>query len=258
MDYKNILIKLELLREKANRCMTTDYSSSEHQALKDDIAILYGELEEVITRIAGIRKILVPATFSDTAASEYPNFIEAGFLSNRGEHAYQGYRQLLKIIGRVRQLAEDPSLPKSEPSISSLIDILYRFRECCKYINPPPSKEEDVQNILWTILRSHFERLERENTLPRFGAKAYRPDFGIPDLGILIEVKFLGNSTTAPKIQDEILADATGFLSEKSSYTGLIVFVYDASHQLLDPKPFVDDLKTIDQVTEVIVISGMG
>jgi hypothetical protein len=108
------------------------------------------------------------------------------------------------------------------------------------------------------LLRSQFERVEREETLPKFGAKAYRPDFGIPDLGVLIEVKFIGEKTRTPSIQEEILADIPGYLNEATSYQSVIELIYDYSQQLRDSKPFVDALRSVDGIVEVVVIPGIG
>ena len=55
--------------------------------------------------------------------------------------------------------------------------------------------ERGVQDIIWIMLRAQSDRVDRESTPPRFGTKNYRPDFGIPDLSTLIEVKFIGERT---------------------------------------------------------------
>jgi hypothetical protein len=41
-------------------------------------------------------------------------------------------------------------------------------------------------------LRSQLDRVDREDVLPRLGAKTYRRDFGLPDLGVFVEAKFIG------------------------------------------------------------------
>lgn len=243
MNYKNALEILESLLDAIEK--------KEDQKI---IATRYGAAEEIIHRFGGIAKVEIPQGFGVT--STYPNYIEAGYLSNRTTHRLEGRNQLLKIIGKVRQLANDPTLPKIEFSITQTIQILRRFRECCQYNTNPPHDEKDTQDIIWIMLRSQYDRLSREDTLPRFGAKNYKPDFGIPDINTLIEVKFIGEKTKVPDIQEEILADIPGYLNEATEYDNLIVFVYDASHKLKDSGKFIDDIKGIEGISEVIVTPG--
>lgn len=50
--------------------------------------------------------------------------------------------------------------------------------------------------------------------------KNYRRDFGVLDLGTLIEVKFVGEKTDVASIQEEILADLPGYLTAQSALGG--------------------------------------
>src|SRR5262245_25776106 len=108
------------------------------------------------------------------------------------------------------------------------------------------------------MLRSQFDRLDREETLATFGAKSYKPDFGIPDLATLVEVKFIGEKTRVQDTQESILADVPGYLREATGYISLIVFVYDAVQQLRDPRRFVEDLRQVTGRIDVIVVPGVG
>jgi hypothetical protein len=108
------------------------------------------------------------------------------------------------------------------------------------------------------MLRSHFDRVDREDTLPRFGAKNYRPDFGIPELRQLIEVKFIGDKTSLPEIQESIIADIPGYFTGNSRFDAVIILVYDYAHKLRDPRKFIEDLRTVDEITDVLVIPGIG
>ncbi len=110
---------------------------------------------------------------------------------------------------------------------------------------------------MWIMLRSRFDRLEREDTLPRFGVKQYRPDIGIPELALLVEVKFIGNATKPSDIQEEILADVPGYLQGQSKYDSIVVFVYDDAHKFRDDRKFIEDLSSVDGILDVIVIPGI-
>jgi hypothetical protein len=256
MDYKAALEKLEALREAMQKQLTSGPSPEDYE----NFCILYGQVEETIHRFAGDSKVEVPLGHGAKPAV-YPNFIEAGYLSGRTIHRHEGLSQLLKIIGKVRQLADDPEpLPTPAASLTGLMRILRRVRECCQYVQAPPSNEREVQDILWIMLRSQYDRVDREDTLPRFGAKTYKPDFGIPDLQTLIEVKFVGAKTDVGSIQEEILADVPGYLSEaaRARFTGIVELVYDHAHKLRDPRKFVEDLRKVDGILDVIVVPGIG
>ena len=121
-----------------------------------------------------------------------------------------------------------------------------------------PPYEKDVQDLVWIILRSHFDRVEREDVLPRFGTKTYKPDFGIPALRTLIEVKFIGEKTVVARIQEEILADLPAYVGEQSRYDGVVVLVYDAAQKLRDPGQFKTDLQSAEGIIDVLVIPGVG
>lgn len=255
MDYKSILIKLEDLRDLIEKRNNSSDEESKSE-LKQQIYEKYGEVEDVIERLVGRMDVKVPG--HQGAILTYPNFIEAGYLSGRTNYAHQGYAQLVKIIGKVRQLAENPLDIRDERSIGSVVQVLQRFRECCQYVRTSPENERDVQDIVWIILRSHFDRLDRESTLPKFGVKAYVPDFGIPELRTLIEVKYISDKTKPSSIQEEILADIPGYLSKQSNYDGIVVVVYDAAQKLCDPRGFIEDLRQLDGIIDVIVIPGVG
>ena len=252
MDYKRALEKLEALREALQKEASVGASSE----LQAEISIRYGEVEEIIDRVVGINEINVPLTGKTSMTCR--NYIEAGYLSGRTMHTDVGYYQLLKVIGKVKQLAESEPLPAPPSSISSLVRTLGMFRECCQYLQQPPKNEKDVQDIVWIMLRSQFDRVDREDTLPRFGTKSYRPDFGLPDLAVLVEIKFIGSSTNPGSIQEGILADVPGYLQESGRYTGIVVVVYDAAHKLLDPRKFIEDLRKVDGILDVIVVPGVG
>ena len=157
----------------------------------------------------------------------------------------------------MRQASTGPIAPRNERSIATVIEILQRFRQCCQYLKEAPADERAVQDIIWIMLRSRFDRLDREDSLPRFGVKRYVPDFGVPELRLLVEVKFVGEATRPSDIQEEILADVPGYLQDQSRYDAILVIVYDAAHKLRDDRKFIEDLKSTPGIVEVLVVPGI-
>ena len=221
----------------------------------DRITQLYGEVEEVIHRVDGTQVIKVES--QGTSHTVHKDFVSAGWLSGRTFYLGDGRTQLVKVIAKLRAIIVDPGMPETPTSIDQLLRALRRFRECCQFIEAPPKNERQVQDIIWIMLRAQFDRIDREATLPRFGVKGYKPDFGIPDLRTLVEVKFDGPKTDPSAILEEALADVPCYLKTNTSYVSLVVFVYDAAHKLLDSRRFVEDLRTVGGIVDVIVVPGI-
>ena len=222
----------------------------------DDFASIYGELEDVIDALMPPNPVEI--RFINGTGLVYKNQIDAGFVAGRVEYQSGGYQELLKVAGKLRQRIANPSISRDERSITTTLASLRRFRECTQYLAQPPANERDVQDIIWIMLRAQFDRVEREETLPRFGVKAYRPDFGVPDLRLLLEVKFIGSSTQVGNLQDQLLADLQGYIDGNPRYSSVILFVYDHAHKLRDPTKFEVDLRRIEEVADVIVIPGVA
>jgi hypothetical protein len=260
VDYRRELEKLEQFRDLLEQYDPVKYiSEPDAKRMKNELVEAYGAVEEVIERFAGRTEVHVP-TFGNVEPTVYPNLIEAGYLSGRTFHAHQGFNQLLKVIGKVKAVLADPNFKehKDESSVSSLVRAVSRFRECCHYLKALPKSEHEVQDLLWIILRSHFDRVDREDSLPKFGVKNYRPDFGVPELRVLIEIKFIGEKTSLPAIQEELLADIPGYIQSQGRYDSIIYFVYDGSQKPRDPRKFIDDLRSLAGVSDVIVIPGLA
>src|ERR1051325_372904 len=152
MDYRTAVQKLERVRDLVENYRKSMYSSGpDVEAAAREICETYGEIQEVYQRFAGSRSVVV----NDGGHHKtFDNYFEAGFLSGRTFHTHEGYTELLRVIGRVRQEVSDPTVPRDERSVSTVIEILHRFRECCQYIKEPPRDERSVQDIIWIMFRS--------------------------------------------------------------------------------------------------------
>lgn len=256
MNYREAYKKLESLQKNFDSCHFGQDSDKDKEALSRDVKVMYGELSDFILQLTGNNNIEIQ---DHGQKSRYPNYIEASIVSCGDIRLLiRGNNELLKVLGQAKRLADDPILPQNEQSITSVTRILSRFRECCQYVSKPPSNEKDVQDIAWIMLRSQFDRVDRENVLPTFGTKSYRPDFAIPDLGLLIEVKFIGDKTNVKDIQEEIQADVPGYLQNSDKYRSILALIYDRAHKLLDSKPFIEALRSIDGIADILVIPGVG
>lgn len=115
--------------------------------------------------------------------------------------------------------------------------------------------EREVQDILWLILRSYFADLEDEETLPKFGHSTYRADFGIPSLGLLIEVKYARQASDFKQIEKEVLEDLVPYSQIPERYNRILVFIYDASASVQSHETTRRALISVTEITDVIIVS---
>lgn len=118
--------------------------------------------------------------------------------------------------------------------------------------------EGDVQRIVWAILRPAFPDLVDEEFLRKFGAKNYKPDFGIPSLRLLIEAKYVNASKTVGEIQDELQADVIGYRESSSEYTRILFFVYDTRGEVAAQTELRRVICAQPGVEDLIVVVGPG
>ena len=119
----------------------------------------------------------------------------------------------------------------------------------------PITSEREVQDILWLILRSVFDDVIDEETLPKLGHSTYRADFGLPRLGVLIEVKYARQHTDFKKIEKEVMEDSIAYLRGTSRYKEIVVFIYDESASVQEHDITAAALKELDGITDVVIVS---
>ena len=68
------------------------------------------------------------------------------------------------------------------------------------------------------MLRSVFDDVVDENTLPKFGHSSYRADSGLPRLGVLIEAKYAHKRADFKKIENEVMIDSKAHLKNTDRY----------------------------------------
>ncbi|MEV7551932.1 hypothetical protein AB0N89_20115 [Amycolatopsis sp. NPDC089917] len=119
----------------------------------------------------------------------------------------------------------------------------------------PIKSEREVQNIVWLILRTAFEDLVDEETLRKLGHSTYRADFGIPSLGLLIEVKYARKAADFKAFEKEIMQDLFGYLTDNEPYRKLAVFIYDESCSVQEHGITRNALLKLPDITDVVIVS---
>jgi hypothetical protein len=170
------------------------------------------------------------------------------------------------LIYRAVTAVLDASIDQAILSRSHLVTVLSRFEAAMRRwrcdddsvqhpVRWPVTAEREVQDILWLILRPVFDDLVEEETLPRLGHSTYRADFGIPSLGILIEVKYARKSSDFKEIEKQVLEDSVAYLNGVTAYKEIVVFIYDDSSSVQEHDTTAAALRSVDRISDVIIVS---
>ena len=117
------------------------------------------------------------------------------------------------------------------------------------------SDEREIQDIVWLVLRSVFDDLVDEDSLPKLGHSSYKPDFGIPSIATMVEVKFARKREDFKKIEKEVMEDAIAYLQATRLYRRLVVFIYDNSASVQEHVVTRSALEKLPNVEGVVIVS---
>ena len=86
--------------------------------------------------------------------------------------------------------------------------------------------EYDVQDLLYSNLRSVFENVKTEEWTIQHGGKSKRIDIVLPDIDTIIEVKMIRNKSHGKSISDELKIDIESYHVHPNCRK-LVCFIYD-------------------------------
>jgi len=115
--------------------------------------------------------------------------------------------------------------------------------------------EYDIQGILWLILRTVFNDLRYEESFPKLGRRGHRDDIAVPQLGLIIEVKYTRKSGDFQKILDEVSKDAVQ-INTQAVYKDILVFVYDESCSVEQHSWAKNAIESIDHIKGCVIKSA--
>ncbi len=143
------------------------------------------------------------------------------------------------------------------PRLEFIIDILSNFDPAMERWNPKwkIENEYDIQSVLWLILRSVFSDLRYEESFPKLGRSGHRYDIGIPQLSLVVELKYTRSVKDFQKILDEVSKDAVQ-ITTQTSFKEILVFVYDNSCSVEQHEWTKDAMERIDRVKACIIKSA--
>lgn len=157
---------------------------------------------------------------------------------------------------------EDEQPVSSDEPVVLLRKLLHRFHAVACQLqerreNRPTltiGDEYDVQDLLHSLLRMHFDDVRPEEWSPSYAGKASRVDFYLKPEQVVVETKKTRSGLGAKELGDQLIIDMRRY-AEMSGCKTLVCFVYDPEGLLKNPRGFEQDLcgKRDGLIVEVIV-----
>ena len=116
--------------------------------------------------------------------------------------------------------------------------------------------EYDVQDLLHSLLRLHFDDIRPEEWTPSYGGGASRMDFLPKDERIVIEAKMARANHAAKEISEELIIDVARYKTHPDCKT-LVCLVYDPNNQINNPRGVERDLAKLsaDDLDVICIIT---
>lgn len=102
--------------------------------------------------------------------------------------------------------------------------------------------EYDVQYLLHALLKLHFDDIRPEEQTQSYAGSSTLADFVLPDIKVVIEVKFAREAKDTKRFGDEILIDIPHYVKH-SDCERMFVLIYDPERVLKNPVGWVKDLE---------------
>jgi hypothetical protein len=127
-----------------------------------------------------------------------------------------------------RELSDVYSAKDTGPETSLILKILHLAEhQLRKVIRDQPQRESKVQNAFESLLIGADIPYGREVERIEYSSKTYTPDFSLPKISLVIEVKLCGRTEREKEIIAEINDD---ILAYQTKYTNLLFIVYDSGY----------------------------
>jgi hypothetical protein len=113
--------------------------------------------------------------------------------------------------------------------------------------------EYDVQDLLHSLLKIHFDDVRPEEWTPSYAGKSARMDFLLKDCQIVLEAKKTRKGLGEKEVGDELLIDIARYRAHPDCKT-LVCFIYDPEGRIGNPTGMETDLSGERDKLKVIAI----
>lgn len=117
------------------------------------------------------------------------------------------------------------------------------------------NSEREVQDIVWVLLRTVFPDAVDEEPLRKVGHSSYKSDFGIPSLGVPVEIKYARSASDFRRIEKEVFEDSVAYQKDRGTYKEIVVLIYDASVSTQEHDITASALLGIEHISDVVIVS---
>lgn len=158
---------------------------------------------------------------------------------------------LESMVTEIKEYSLDDDTAECEPDHLALIEKLcLRFHTSARQLQQRYNDREtltindeyDVQDLLHSILRLHFDDIRAEEWTPSYAGGSSRVDFLLKAEQIIIEVKKTRASMKAKDLGEQLIIDRARYESHPDCKT-LVCFVYDPEGRIGNPVGIERDLE---------------
>ena len=103
-------------------------------------------------------------------------------------------------------------------------------------------EEQDVCDLLYTIIKSVFPDARIEEYTPVHAGSSKRIDIVVPGISTVVEIKYVRNSRHAKSVADELIIDFESYHAHADCKT-LVAYVWDPERDVIDRSNFIKDLR---------------
>lgn len=113
--------------------------------------------------------------------------------------------------------------------------------------------EYDVQDLLHSVLRLHFDDVRPEECTPSYAGKSSRVDFYLPRERTVVEAKMTRVGLGQKEVSDELIIDKERY-AKMARVDDLVCFVYDPDRICPNPAALENDLEQSGAPLRVAVV----
>lgn len=205
------------------------------------------------------RDYCVTAVFFGTIGGSSPTF--TGLIQKHKTNVDRQFTRLKKIRDKVDlidvQIDQNQNFSSSseDPIKSVLIKIqnlLSKFHRIAQTLRIRHdnrqtliiSDEYDVQDLLRSLLKEHFDDVRDEDYVPSYAGSNSRVDFVLKNESVVIEVKMTNEKLHDREIGNQLLIDIGRYKSHPDCKL-LVLFIYDRGDYIINKPGLIRDLERL-------------
>lgn len=236
---EELLDRLSTLKDEGDNVLLSRYESlgveyvkgGPFDAWRNKVLAFLHQLSFVPSEILlSIGKCKAPYSYSDVMAikaqvNTLMELIQEGYISCESKAAFDANLELENVFNKFHKVARQLRTRHSDRETLKIVD------------------EYDVQDLLHSLLRLHFDDIRPEEWTPSYAGGCVRMDFLLKEIQTVIEVKKTRSSMTAKSLGEELIIDIEKYKTHPDCKR-LYCFVYDPEGLLGNPVGIKNDLET--------------